>query len=593
MTDIFLKIVGMSLTACAVILVVLVLRIFAARVSKGLAYCLWAAVFLRLLCPFTVTLPDTGVQPVTVEQSESDMSHSGAEVNIADRIGGNIVIYTCESETFPEYNMMGKILKLCSAVWFIGAAAMAVYGTATYIALKWKLKGAVNHGGYYTCGNINNPFILGIIKPKIYLPEGLSERERELIMLHEQSHISYGDNIAKIIMYAALCIHWFDPLVWLSFRLCERDMEIFCDSRVTSKMDSIDCADYCQALLNISSGKAAAFTACFGESSTKSRIKSILKYKKPALWIIVVCTVLAAATVIFLSVDRADAYATSQSEKNVFDVVGLPGEVLEDAYVALQSAENVFEAAGLLDEQPFSGFNISSDDRFSEAFFIDDENTPKAAVLFSEKFGALTLGTRRNDSILDENKTTYTIRAYLVVYELSYDGENAELYAWNTVEGSVAYYKISVGDYKALAVLAEELLAYKTPVTYDDSAIKSILSEPPVAVGVTDSTIYKMQLTKEAQDKVINLLQGFEYTPLPDDFEIISERAVLELYYDHFGDDAPIVLGLVNGSRNHGTEGAYAVSIYGADPILNYSVDREDFEAVYDILYRGENYVYD
>ncbi len=550
------------MTACVVIFAVIILRIPTAKASKGLAYILWAAVFFRLLCPFEITLPNAGVQPVTVEQVESDIIQHNAPtaVNIADRRGGNIVIYTSESAAAPEYKFMGTALKLGTAVWFTGMTVMALYGVWEYIKLKRSLKKAADCGGYYTCTNIGSPFILGIFKPKIYLPDGLSERERELILLHERSHISRGDHIAKIIMYTALCVHWFNPLVWLSFRLCERDMEIYCDSRAASKMDSTERADYSQALLNTASVKAASFTACFGESNIKKRVKNVLKYKKPALWIIIICTVLIGAAVIFLSVNRR-----SDTAKNVFDAANINGNAL-------------------------SGFAISAGDTISEAFFITDEKTPPAATEFSEKFGALKLGTGRNDSILDENKTTYTVRIPLVTYELSSDGKNAELYV-RAYDGSVAYYEIFVMDYNTLTELAEELLEYKTPVTYDDSAIKSILSEEPAAVGVSGSTVYKMQLTKEARDRLMGLLRECEYTPLPDDFKIVNENAIIELFPEYFGDSAPTVLGLVKGTGNHSTESYYAVSIYNS--IYNYSIDKELYEAIYEITYRGENYIYD
>lgn len=861
MTDIFLKIAGMSMTACAVIMVVLLLRLGARRVSKGLTYFLWAAVFFRLLCPFTLTLPHAIVTPVTVESVETDVElyNSAPATNIADRRGTNIVLYTTETADIPAYKSMDNLIKTGTFIWLLGFFAVSFFGVSGFVKLKKRLKSAVQCGGYYICTDIDNPFILGIIKPKIYLPEGLTERERELILLHENAHIRLGDHIAKIIMYAALCIHWFNPLVWISFRLCERDMEIYCDSRVTEKMDGKSRADYSQALLNISAGKTAAFTACFGESSAKSRIKSILSYKKPALWIIIVCTILIGAVSAVLLVDRKDkldsvfyntypcngmtiscggmeaeywlyengeyrdapktfldkiyaaditqiaaprikegstdvsfdfmglydyhivsgedksgrmcyeihtyqvktgyaAYfsipekdynillanaerlvnytveppdydttiimdtingardnvnitnhdkqynavepqvteqlfetlgqcnfvpikldianmmasslmekinidctaeiisqgrslslfkAVNDDSRCVFGVFVLDGgniyayELTVPEYVKIDNEfyyisnyyydlkhnkpvetdaqmeitttaraasetevtfpteqvypeDNIFDAA-LLEDKSIGEFVIRKYNTASQVFFTEDK-TPQAACDFADIFGALKLSGGRNYSKLGEDKNSFLVitAGSIVQYELSSDGQNAEIYVWNTVEGSSAYYDIPAEDFNALAALAEELIAYKVPANYTDESIQNIVDADYAAVGVNnDMGITDMQLTQEAQDKLMELLRGCKYEPLPLDFQITTAKTSLYLYPNSFPDGAYIALSLCYGFRNHSAESHYAIAILSTDVEYIYAIDRDTYEDIRDLTYAGENYVYD
>lgn len=844
MTHIFLKVAGMSMTACAVIAAVLLLRLGAKRVSKGLAYFLWAAVFFRLLCPFTLTLPHAVVTPVTVERVETDveLNNSASAANVADRRGANIVLYTTETADIPTYRSMDMLIKTGTFIWLLGIFAVSFFGVSDFVKLKKRLKGAVQCEGYYVCGEIDNPFILGIIKPKIYLPQGLTERERQLILLHENAHIRRGDHIAKLIMYAALCIHWFNPLVWLSFRLCERDMEIYCDSRVTEKMDGESRADYSQALLNISAGKTAAFTACFGESSAKSRIKNILSYKKPALWIIIVCTILIGAVAAVLLVDRKDkldsvfyntypcngmtiscggkeaeywlyengeyrgapkafldkiyaaditqiaaprikegstdvsfdfmelyAYSIISGEDNAgrmcyeihtvqmktgykayfsipekdynillaeaeklvnytveppeydtaiitdtlngsvdnvnimcgnkqynnvepiltkqfFDVlrqfefvpikldimnmfvsslmekINIVGtaellsqgrslsiftavdddsryiygvyisdgeniytyEMTRQQYYIITNflyydmeqnkavetdvqtthitevtfpteqvypEDNIFDAA-LLADKSIGEFAIHKYNTASQVFFTEDK-APQAACDFADIFGGLKLSGGRNYSKLGEEQASYWIECGIVVYTLSSDGQNAEIYVFNTVEGISAYYDIPAEDFKVLAALAEELIAYKVPANYTDESIRNIVDADYSAVSVNnDMGITDMQLTQAAQDKLMELLRGCEYEPLPLDFQITTAKTSLYLYPNSFPDGANIALSLCYGMRNHSAESHYAIAILSTDVEHIFAIDRGTHDAIRDLTNAGENYIY-
>lgn len=310
MTDIFLKILSMSVTSAVVIGVIIMLRLPLKKAPKIFSYILWAAALFRLLCPFAFELPSAPVAPVsfeTSERSEYEMLPNSLEspyptFDVKDN--NEVVIYTSESVNAPVYNKTKKAADFIAYFWAAGASAMIVCGLVSYFRLKKRLEGAKENNGIFLSEKINDPFIIGIIKPRIYLPVNLSEEESKLIILHEKTHMKRLDHIAKIIMYISLCIHWFNPLVWVMFRLFERDMEMSCDESAAAKLSENEKAAYSEALLKFSIKPAAAFTACFGESGTKQRIKNILGFRKPAVWVIIILALSVLTAVTVLSVNK-------------------------------------------------------------------------------------------------------------------------------------------------------------------------------------------------------------------------------------------------------------------------------------------------
>ncbi len=345
MTELFLKIVGMSITACLAAAIVLVLRLLLKPAPKVYSYLLWTAVFVRLLIPFSLPLPASDISPITPVNIRTEPYTYDKNVNsavpLSAEIGQNMEISIFTSENIPEYKTSKTALDILSAVWLLGVFIMTVRFIASYLGLKKRLKTAVClEDNIFISDNIGTPFIFGIFKPRIYIPEKLPGNRRKPIILHEKYHIKRLDHIAKIVTYAALCIHWFNPAVWLCFYLCERDMEMSCDEAVTGKMSRSETADYSEALLAAAPKKAAKFTAGFSESPTEKRIKNILKFKKPALWITALCVLIAAVSVMILCSDnspKSEDMLASDAE-NVSDVplsipiVPASPEFLESVY---------------------------------------------------------------------------------------------------------------------------------------------------------------------------------------------------------------------------------------------------------------------
>ena len=302
-------ILNISITASVIILFVLLARLALKKAPKIFSYALWAVVLFRLLCPVSITtdfsllgLFETPAMENTqhttaVEYIPYDVVHTP---NLEVQLPLPPAINDAVNRTLPqEHAALGADplegeFAIGSLIWLLGIAAMAIYSAVSYIRLRRKLVGSVLlRDNIYLADGIGSPFVMGFIRPKIYLPSALSEQEQSYIILHEQHHIRRGDHIVKALAFIALCIHWFNPLVWVAFVLSSKDMEMSCDEAVVKKLGEGIRADYSASLLSLATGRRiiAGTPLAFGEGDTKSRIKNMLNWKKPALWITVLATV--------------------------------------------------------------------------------------------------------------------------------------------------------------------------------------------------------------------------------------------------------------------------------------------------------------
>ncbi|MGN1100944.1 MAG: M56 family metallopeptidase, partial [Huintestinicola sp.] len=363
MTELFLKILSMSATAVLTAAAVMLLRLLLKPVPKIFSYILWTAVFVRLLIPFSLPLPTSEISPITpvtirTEPYTYDINYNSA-APLSAGIKSPAEISVCTSETISEYRASKTALDILSCIWLSGVLITTARWIYSYLRLRRSLKDAAPHWqNIYTSDKISAPFIFGILPPRIYLPEGLSANRRELVILHEKYHIRRLDHIVKLVMYLALCIHWFNPVVWLSFKLCEGDMEMSCDEAVTGNMNKSEKADYSEALLEAAPKKAAAFTAGFSESGTKRRIKNVLKFRKPALWIMLLCAIAALLAVIVLSSDKEAPESTPGDTENIITGISSDFNPLSDISADEQTVISLAAKSGQL--YPFSEENNSA-----------------------------------------------------------------------------------------------------------------------------------------------------------------------------------------------------------------------------------------
>ncbi|WP_347489761.1 M56 family metallopeptidase [Desulfoscipio sp. XC116] len=301
MDALFIQVLNMSLTAGYAVLFVLVARLFLKKTPKIFSYALWSVVLFRLVCPFSFeslfSLLFINANPIPAHIMYAEAPQINTGINLVDN-AANPILSTQTALPGASVNPMQIWAFAGGMIWLAGIAVLLIYSLISLLRLRSKLVGAVKlRGNIYLADHIASPFVMGMIRPKIYLPSMLSEREQGYIVLHEQTHIGRFDHIIKIVAFLVLTVHWFNPLVWLAFILCVKDMEMSCDESVIKHMDTDIRKEYSASLLSLATGGkiVAGMPLAFGEGDVKSRIKNVLNYKKSAFWIIVAALVVVLA----------------------------------------------------------------------------------------------------------------------------------------------------------------------------------------------------------------------------------------------------------------------------------------------------------
>lgn len=326
----FIRILNMSLTACAVIAAVMLVRLLLRKAPSVFSYALWAVVLFRLLCPVSFSagfslfgaaqaVPVEGGRMEYIPEKIAFMQEPAVSLPLAaveETVNDMLPQGRVEDSVYP----VGIAVAVGSVIWLLGVLAMAGYGIVTMAVLKIKLRSAPCQGeNVYIAENMPAPFVLGIFCPRIYLPSALKEEEKEYILLHERIHIRRGDPVLRLAAYLALCLHWFNPLVWAAFVLSGRDMEMSCDEAVIRKLGDRVKKEYSMSLLTFAAGRGMGSRAplAFGEGDTGSRVRNVLHYKKPALWAVFAAVALcaAAAAVLVTNPDPAKEESAAAAEE--------------------------------------------------------------------------------------------------------------------------------------------------------------------------------------------------------------------------------------------------------------------------------------
>lgn len=372
MNELFLKIINTSISAGWLILAVLLLRFVLKKSPKWIHALLWGLVALRCICPFSIEsalslIPSAETIPLNIEQAAAPSIHSG--IDVINNAVNPILSQSSTPMVGASANPLQITLAILEFLWILGMLAMAFYTALSYWRLHRRVSTAVRlRDTIFQSENVRSPFVLGLIRPKIYLPFKMSAQDQAHVIAHEQAHIRRRDHWWKPLGFLLLTIHWFNPLMWLAYTLLCRDIELACDERVIKHLDNERRADYTQALVACSVSRRT-MTACplaFGEVGVKARVKSVMNYKKPAFWsvilAVVLCIVVAAC---FLTNPKPDSYTLkisvpagnqeefAYSDEEIRATKGSikiwPGDRLENAAVLLspvdESAEAVYTAA--------------------------------------------------------------------------------------------------------------------------------------------------------------------------------------------------------------------------------------------------------
>ena len=303
MSELFLKIVNMSISASWVVIAVLTLRFCLKKAPKWVNVLLWGIVAVRMVFPFSIEsvlslIPSAETISPTIMMEQSPSVQTG--VPALNHVINPVISGSFTPAPGASANPLQIWIPVLAGIWLFGIAALFLYSAVSYCRLRRKVcEAVILRDNIYQSENVCSPFVLGIIRPKIYLPYHMDSREVGHVIAHEQTHIRRKDHWWKPLGFLLLTIHWFNPLMWLSYVLLCRDIELACDEKVIGKMGNAQRADYTQALVACSVDRRliAACPLAFGEIGVKERVKSVMNYKKPAFWIVlasvIVCAVIA------------------------------------------------------------------------------------------------------------------------------------------------------------------------------------------------------------------------------------------------------------------------------------------------------------
>ena len=303
MSELFLKIVNMSISASWVVIAVLTLRFCLKKAPKWVNVLLWGIVAVRMVFPFSIEsvlslIPSAETISPSIMMEQSPSVQTG--VPALNHVINPVISGSFTPAPGASANPLQIWIPVLTGIWLFGIAALFLYSAVSYWRLHRKVcEAVILRGNIYQSEKVCSPFVLGIIRPKIYLPYHMDSREMDHVIAHEQTHIRRKDHWWKPLGFLLLTTHWFNPLMWLSYILLCRDIELACDEKVIRKMSNEQRADYTQALVACSVDRRL-ITACplaFGEIGVKERVKSVMNYKKPAFWIVlasvIVCAVIA------------------------------------------------------------------------------------------------------------------------------------------------------------------------------------------------------------------------------------------------------------------------------------------------------------
>lgn len=311
---VFIQVLDMSKTASLVILVVILARFFLKRAPKVFSYALWGIVLFRLLCPITIEVPVSVLPKMTsvgqgYSLSEEEISVLGATEAayqaVGDALNGGLGIQHIRTTQKTESGMPHYVtsdwwsvwILFGQYVWVVGMVFLLLRSMVSFSKLRKQTEVSIHiKDNIYLADDVQAPFVMGLFRPRIYLPGNLQEKEQDYIILHEQHHIKRGDTLWKMLAFVALMLHWFNPLVWLAFVMAAKDMEMSCDEAVLRTMGGEVRADYSASLLALATGRKvfSGTPLAFGEGDTKERIHNLSKWKKPVIGVVITGVVICA-----------------------------------------------------------------------------------------------------------------------------------------------------------------------------------------------------------------------------------------------------------------------------------------------------------
>lgn len=428
MDSLFTSVLEISWQAGLIALAVMAVRPLLRRAPRRAVCMLWLLVALRLLLPARLTVES----PVSLQQPESPPIQAYQELRQQEKVYVSAPPEQRLEMAGPAAAQGFALLDQLPAIWLTGVGCMALYMALSLLRMRWRLRAAPRiQDNVYRCTDWSTPFVLGVLAPRIYVPETVSEQDFPQVLAHERCHIRRWDHVWKPLAFLLLAVNWFNPVLWAAYVLLGRDMERACDEMVLKNADAAQRAAYSRALVACATQPkmAAVCPLAFGEVAVRERVKNVLNYKKPALWAVILLVVAAAIIGVCL--------LTKPSYKNVGTLDAEKLFALRTEYVGDNAA-----VSGILDALGFRAAGAAGDGQaYTYSFEVETASEPYGVVVRYAFAGALPQRTA-------EWNREMARRGYLALALI----DNAEWLRWEDIgaEGETPVSgTVYAGDYVA------------------------------------------------------------------------------------------------------------------------------------------------
>ncbi len=483
MEKLFLQLFNMSITASWLVIAVILIRMVIKKAPRWITCLLWGLVGIRLLLPISIESVFSLI-PSAQTLPQETLLFDAPEINSGIPAINNAINPILSESLAPRATYSANpwtiAVFIATVIWITGVVIMLTYAVISYIRLRLHIRGAVHQEGrIWASDKCHTPFIIGIINPKIILPESLDSNEREYVIAHEKAHLKRLDHITKPLGFALLCIYWFNPLLWVAYILLCRDIETACDQRVIKCLGEEIKKPYSTALLNCSV-KSNIISACplaFGETGVKSRIKSVLNYKKPGFWVVAVCVVISTALAVgFLTNPKTEKSISCRSSYTTCDQV----LITETTVTPLTAPPKV-----IMKWENNTGKEITYGDEY-HLYYLDGEEKQDCDQMAQREWHTLLYS-------FIGNKDYRTF--YLHYYDLTKLGDYVLEFDFSLQDGEkhTAYIHFSLTDKDSKDIVSVAEIDHSTSST---------------------SYIGGEELSVEESEKIISILKG--YTPIND-----------------------------------------------------------------------------
>lgn len=428
MDSLFTSVLEISWQAGLIALAVMAVRPLLRRAPRRAVCMLWLLVALRLLLPARLTVES----PVSLQQPESPPIQAYQELRQQEKVYVSAPPEQRLEMAGPAAAQGFALLDQLPAIWLTGVGCMALYMALSLLRMRWRLRAAPRiQDNVYRCTDWSTPFVLGVLAPRIYVPETVSEQDFPQVLAHERSHIRRWDHVWKPLAFLLLAVNWFNPVLWAAYVLLGRDMERACDEMVLKNATPAQRAAYSRALVACAAQPkmAAVCPLAFGEVAVKERVKNVLNYKKPALWAVILLVVAAAII--------GACLLTKPGYKNVGTLDAEKLFALRTEYVGDNAA-----VSGILDALGFRAAGAAGDGQaYTYSFEVETASEPYGVVVRYAFAGALPQRTEDWDRQMAQ-------RGYIALALI----DNAEWLRWEDVgaEGETPVSgTVYAGDYVA------------------------------------------------------------------------------------------------------------------------------------------------